>query len=85
MKMNDKEFLGYLETHGQTPRALTIGRDVNRLLALAGHPEGYIEKVKDDDWFCLPLEASEPLIDMARARLAHPQCNVIPFPGVKLP
>ena len=83
--MNDKEFLGYLETHGQTTRALTIGRDVNRLLMLAGHPEGYIEKVNDDDWFHLHLEVSGPLIDMARARLAHPQCNVIPFPGVKKP
>ena len=81
--MNDEKFLGYLETHGQTPRALTIGRDVNRLLMLAGHPEGYIEKDNDDDWSHLPLEVSGPLIDMARARLAHPQCNVIPFPGGK--
>ena len=83
--MNDEKFLGYLETHGQTPRALTIGRDVNRLLMLAGHPDGYIEKVNDADWFHLPLEVSGPLIDMARSRLAHPQCNVIPFPGVKKP
>ena len=83
--MNDQDFLSYLETHGETPRALTIGRDVNRLLALAGHPDGYIEKVADDRWFNLYTETSAPLIAMARARLAHPQCNVIPFPGVKLP
>lgn len=82
--MNDQDFLDYLEIHGETPRALVIGRDVNRLLTLAGHPDGYLEKVEDDRWFNLYTEISAPLIAMARARLANPSCNVIPFPGRRI-
>lgn len=68
-KWTDAELIGYCELHCQTERALFNGAHINRMLALAGHPEPYVREVPDDQFFSAHGEM-EVLCKLARERLA---------------
>lgn len=62
--------IGYCEIHCETPRALFNGKQVNAMLKLAGHPNGYVLEVCGDEWLSLHGEMAE-LCKFARERLAE--------------
>lgn len=64
--MTDSELIGYCELHCKTERALFHADHVNRMLELAGHPEGYVHRVTG--WLSVH-EEMQRLVDLARARL----------------
>lgn len=68
--MTDREFIGYCATHCKSERALFVGRDVNRMLRLAGHPNGFVAGVPDGEWFSLH-EPMEELVRHAERRLVQ--------------
>lgn len=62
----DEEFLGYVEIHSQSERALFIAEHVNRLLELAGHKG----RVEEGSWRAVYWdEGGQELVRLARERL----------------
>lgn len=66
--MDDLGLINYCELHCQTERALFVGKQVNRMLALAGYPEGYVRSVPDTEWISLHSDMAE-LCKLAKRRL----------------
>lgn len=64
----DAELISYCEIHCQTERALFSSAHINRMLALAGHPEVYVREVPADRFFSAHGEM-EVLCKLARVRL----------------
>ena len=67
-QMADEQLIGYCEIHCETERALFKGRDINRMLELAGHPKGFIQSVPEDHFFSVHDEMKE-LCKLARVNL----------------
>lgn len=67
--MPDDRLIGYCEMHCQTERALFSGKHINRILALTGHPEGYVHSVAEDEFISVHGEM-EHLCKLARDRMA---------------
>jgi hypothetical protein len=65
--MTDRELIGYCRLHCKTERALFSADHVNRMLKLAGHPAGYVQRV--DGWLSAHEEMTH-LCDLAEKRLA---------------
>lgn len=63
--MTDDELINYCEAHCQTERALFSAEHINRMLELAGHPEGFVQSVTG--WMSLHGQMQE-LVDLARVR-----------------
>jgi hypothetical protein len=70
-EFTDMDLIGYCELHCQTERALFSGKHINRMLALAGHPEPYVREVPEERFFSVHSEM-ENLCKLARERLAAP-------------
>lgn len=66
--MDDESLIGYCELHCQSERALFKGVDINRMLALAGHPAGFAQSVPADQFMSVH-EPMEELCRLARTRL----------------
>ena len=64
-EMSDDEFIVYCELHAETDRALFQGKHVNRMLELAGFPNGYPKSIKEDQFVSLH-EAMTELCRLAR-------------------
>lgn len=64
-----ERLIGYCEIHCETPRALFYGKQVNDMLKLAGHPDGWVLEVDENEWFSIHDEMAE-LCKLARAQLA---------------
>lgn len=69
--LTDAELPGYCEIHSRTERALFHSNHLNRLLALAGHPDGYYKTVREG-WYTVREETIDPLAKLARERLPAP-------------
>jgi len=69
--MTDEALLGYIETHSETELALTSGRDVKRLLTLAGeNPDTYFGgRLEDRAFYNFYSEQAHPLVKRARENL----------------
>lgn len=67
-EMSDDQLIGYCEIHCETEVALFSPEQINRMLALAGHPEGYVHSV--DRWLSVGSEMRH-LCELARARQAQ--------------
>lgn len=65
-EMTDRELIGYCRIHCTTERALFHADHINRMLALAGYPEGFVKRV--DGWLSVH-EPMRELCDLAEARL----------------
>lgn len=74
--MNDRDLIGYCEIHCQTERALFKGDDVNRMLQLAGYPEGFVREVPGHQFFSLHDEMEE-LVKLSKARLLKPSSSMV--------
>lgn len=74
---SDEDFLGYVEIHSQTERALYSGRDINRLLKLAGNPPGFVKSVDEKGFYSLHEPEARPLIDAAKRLLKRPKLVLI--------
>lgn len=62
---DDEKFLGYMETHSQSERALFRNDYCKRLQVLAG-----VEPTGDDEqWFSWHYEDMKPYLDAAREKL----------------
>jgi hypothetical protein len=67
--LTDREFIGYCRIHCTTERALFVGAHINRILDLAGRPEGYNQdRIPDGSWHSLSEGWMLPLCDLADAR-----------------
>ena len=67
-EMTDAALISYCDLHCETQRALFIGNDINRMLALAGHPDGFARRVPDDEWISVH-EPMKELCALARKRM----------------
>lgn len=67
-EMTDRELIGYCRLHCKTERALFNANHVNRMLELAGHPDGFVKRV--NGWLSVHDEMLE-LCDLAEKRIAH--------------
>lgn len=67
-EMKDTELIGYCSLHCKTPRALFKGTDINRMLKLAGYPEGYVRQVSPDEFISVH-EPMQELCTLAMAKL----------------
>lgn len=67
--MSDEEFLNYVDTHSETPRALFSVENVKRLFTLAkgSYPEGLDEEGLD--FIRITAQHAHPLTREARKRL----------------
>lgn len=74
--MNDRDLIGYCEIHCQTERALFKGDDVNRMIQLAGYPEGFVREVPGHQFFSLHDEMEE-LVKLSKARLLKPSSSMV--------
>jgi hypothetical protein len=69
--LTDEEFLGYVEYHCRTERALFEGAHVKRLLELAGEfREANSRSVHPNEFVVMRPEFADPLIKKARERMA---------------
>lgn len=68
----DEELIGYCEIHCETDVALFSGRHVNRMLALAGHPDCYVRSVPAGEFISLHDNMAH-LCKLARERLVSTQ------------
>lgn len=66
-EMTDAELIGYCEIHCTSDRALFHSNHINRMLELAGHPEGYVHSVSEG--FYSAHDEMQNLVDRARARI----------------
>ena len=84
-EMSDKELIGYCDIHCETPRALFHRDQVNRMLALAGHPKNFAYEVsKYQEWLSVHEEMKE-LCELARKRIELNSSTVIPDNVIKFP
>lgn len=67
--MNDKELLGYLETHCRTDLGLVHKDHLKRLFELAGEPKRSILRLDQGTWWSTSPEALDPIIERARKNL----------------
>lgn len=68
------QFLGYCDIHCETERGLFNGRQIGRLLRLAGHEElGLKWEAVPDRWHSCDEEDIHPLTAAARAALSQAQ------------
>jgi hypothetical protein len=80
---SDESFLGYVEIHSQTERALFHRDHVVRFLKLAGiWGEGNAAKYYLPDFSSMHWSDIEPTMKLARRRLTEPRptAKIIPFP-----
>ena len=69
--MTDSELIGYCRLHCRTPRALFNGKQVNRMIELAGFPDGWLTDIVDDPEIWIPVhEEMLELCDLAEKRLS---------------
>ncbi|HYD58927.1 MAG TPA: hypothetical protein VEC35_01135 [Noviherbaspirillum sp.] len=68
--MTDMELINYCDKHCKTPKALFAAWRVNRMIDLAGCPNGY-EKLLDNAFATMRGEM-QVLVDLARKRMARP-------------
>lgn len=66
--LTDAELPGYCESHCRTDVALFHSQHLNRLLELAGHPDGY-HKTVPEGWHQVGPNTIDPLVKLARARI----------------
>lgn len=75
-----EDLIGYCEIHCQTERALFSTSQINEMLKVAGHPEGYVREIEGSGFYSMH-ESMEDLCKLARAHLAKmklpPSDNVI--------
>lgn len=64
--MDDNVLISYCELHSQTERALFSSTHINRMLLLAGFPDGYPRVVSG--WNSVHQPEMQPLVDAARRR-----------------
>jgi hypothetical protein len=64
--MTNEELIDYCDRHCESSQALFSGRDVNRMMVLAGHLDGFL-RVPDDQWLSMH-KPMRNLCDSARAR-----------------
>jgi hypothetical protein len=69
-EMTDEELVGYCRLHCETPRALFNATQVNRMLALAGHPQGYVKSVPEG-WYSVH-DRMKTLCRLATERMMKP-------------
>lgn len=70
--MTNEEFLGYVELHSRTERALFAGEHLDRLLALAGRPPirwGCSQIGPRPALISIHHHVAAPLLEEARLRL----------------
>lgn len=87
-EMDDEFLIGYCDLHCESERALFNSEQINRMLALAGHPDGFVRAVPAGRWMSVHGEMKE-LCRLARERLksqksstvepASLPSNVLPF------
>ena len=65
--MTDAELIGYCDIHCETERALFNDRQINRMLELAGYPDGFVRDVRVG-WYSVHQEMKE-LVRLARERV----------------
>ena len=66
--MTDSELIGYCDLHCESQRALFKGIHINRMLALAGHPDDFVQRVPDEEWISVH-EPMKELCQLARQRV----------------
>jgi len=66
--MSDEELIGYCEFHCETELALFKGSDINRMLALAGHPDNFVKSVPENEFIGMH-DSMAYLCKLARSRL----------------
>ena len=69
-EMTDLDLIGYCDMHCETQRALFNSDQVNRMLALAGHPEGYAKAIPPNQWISVYDEMKD-LCARAKERLNY--------------
>jgi hypothetical protein len=62
--MTDEQLIGYCAIHCTTERTLFSDTQINRMLALAGHPPEYEQRVSV--WLSVRAVDMLPLCEMAR-------------------
>lgn len=62
--MTDEEFLGYVEIHSRTPRALFHRKHAQRLIDMSGEGTFPIE----GEWITIHDDIAQPLVDAARKK-----------------
>ncbi len=67
-EMDDKELLGYADTHSETERALFSREHVIRILTLAGERVPFAIP----EWVSVSADTMKPLVVKARRRLSQP-------------
>ncbi len=69
--MTDEELIGYCELHCTTERALFHVDHLDRMLELAGRPDGYVKTCKDwvTKWYSVHEDEMLPLCNLARERM----------------
>lgn len=73
-EMSDIELIGYCEIHCTTERALFAAEHVNRMIELAGNPQGF----KRQSSRVSAHEEMQKFCDLALARLAPPTADIAP-------
>ncbi len=71
--MTDAELIGYCRIHASTQRALFNEEQINRMLALANYPSGYVRQV-ETGWYSLHKRMTL-LCDIAEARMQQEKSN----------
>ncbi len=66
----DIDLINYCDIHCETERALFKGSHINRMLILAGNPDGFVRSVPSDDFLSVHDEMKQ-LCRLARERLAR--------------
>lgn len=67
--MSDEDLIGYCEIHCRTQRALFHRDHVNRMLVLAGHPEGFVKEIPEWQEFISVWDEMEELCRLATERM----------------
>lgn len=70
--MNDEQLIGYCAIHCETPRALFIGRHINRMCELAG----VATRVGDEEWHSVHEDMAE-LCRLAQVRLRRSKLHLV--------
>lgn len=67
-EMTDDELIRYCDSHCETQRALFHRDHVNRMLSLAGHPEGWAREVPEYQQWLSVHDEMKDLCELARER-----------------
>ncbi len=79
--MDDDQFLGYVEIHSHTERALFTVSQIRRLFDLAEVSCPIRLSEDPERWYTLDYYDAKPLVDKARTRLTELRTNERLFPG----